>query len=149
MWIYEFGSELFPTVGKSSLANATCKKVSPNTGSHVLLSTAPHAHNTHWYQCRFMLPSPIAVNATQRVTGKLKFTVNERSSYNVEMELRLDGASPPVVSRNVVDLADPFYHYLQTPAASYLDHDHAQQGAAEAQWGDAGAAGAHPAQAWS
>ena len=37
-------------------------------------------------------------------------------------------------------------HY---PAASYLDHDHAQQGAAEAQWGDAGAAGAHPAQAWS
>lgn len=33
--------------------------------SVVTLSTAPEAPQTHWYQCRLMLETPLAVNATQ------------------------------------------------------------------------------------
>ena len=33
--------------------------------SIVTLSTAPEAPQTHWYQCRLMLETPLAVNATQ------------------------------------------------------------------------------------
>lgn len=33
--------------------------------SIVTLSTAPELPQTHWYQCRLMLETPLAVNATQ------------------------------------------------------------------------------------
>lgn len=100
----------------------------------VPLTTAPHAHGTHWYQCRFMLQEPIAVNRSQRLTGKLHFTVSEKSSYMVAMEVRLDGTE--VVATNTIDLADQFYHYLQQPAANYFDQAQQDQYS-------------QPAQAWS
>ena len=54
--------------------------------SKVVLSTGPHAPGTHWYQCRLLLPQPIAVNAGQSVSGVLNFKANEHYSYDIEME---------------------------------------------------------------
>lgn len=54
--------------------------------AHVTLSTAPDAPGTHWYQCRLLLPTPIAVNASQTVSGNLHFVANTKFSYDIEME---------------------------------------------------------------
>lgn len=54
--------------------------------SRVVLSTAPEAPGTHWYQCRLLLSTPIAVNATQVVTGNLHFVANKKFSYDIDME---------------------------------------------------------------
>lgn len=43
--------------------------------AHVWLNTAPTHPATHWYQCRLLLRQPLAVNATQVVTGTLHFKV--------------------------------------------------------------------------
>nr|CCA27260.1 histonearginine methyltransferase putative [Albugo laibachii Nc14] len=78
--------------------------------SRVVLSTAPNAPGTHWYQCRLLLPEPIAVNTTQSVSGSLHFKANEKYSYDIVMEVRLEGTS--IASRNVIHLQDQMYHYL-------------------------------------
>ncbi len=51
----------------------------------VVLSTSPSTPGTHWYQCRLLLQEPIAVNATQTVSGHLKMTVNDKFSYHIVM----------------------------------------------------------------
>ena len=61
------------------------------TDAHVTLSTAPDAPGTHWYQCRLLLSEPIAVNASQTVSGFLKFVASTKTSYMVTMTLKLDG----------------------------------------------------------
>ena len=42
----------------------------------VVLNTAPDHPGTHWYQCRLLFAEPLAVNASQRVTGLLEFDAN-------------------------------------------------------------------------
>ena len=51
----------------------------------VRLSTSPREPATHWYQCRLLLPQPIAVNRTQIVSGLMKMVANERKSYTISL----------------------------------------------------------------
>merc|ERR1712176_882886 len=53
----------------------------------VVLSTSPKAPGTHWYQSRLLLRRPIAVNPGQTVSGTLSFKVNDRLSYDVEVNV--------------------------------------------------------------
>jgi histone-arginine methyltransferase CARM1 len=76
----------------------------------VVLSTAPECPTTHWYQCRLMFDSPLAVNKGQTVVGSLTFEANNQFSYNVKMFAMIDGTS--VQTENVVHLHDQLYHYL-------------------------------------
>ena len=55
------------------------------TSAEIVLSTAPYSAGTHWYQCRFCLENPIAVNIGQEVKGVLDMKVNDDKSYDVNM----------------------------------------------------------------
>ena len=54
--------------------------------SRVVLTTAPDEPGTHWYQCRLLLSTTIAVNATQWISGNLHFVANKKFSYDIQME---------------------------------------------------------------
>ncbi|KAJ8542470.1 hypothetical protein ON010_g12344 [Phytophthora cinnamomi] len=54
--------------------------------ARVVLSTAPHDAGTHWYQCRLLLTTPVAVNASQSVSGNLHFVANKKFSYDIDIE---------------------------------------------------------------
>ena len=80
------------------------------TDSHVCLTTAPDQPGTHWYQCRLLLATPIAVNASQTLTGSLRFVASSKTSYTVTLRLELEGCG--IVSENKINLADqraPFF----------------------------------------
>lgn len=62
---------------------------------------------------RLLLKEPIAVNASQTVSGSLKFVASSKVSYVITMTLYLDGTH--ITSSCKVNLADQMYHYL-TPA---------------------------------
>lgn len=78
--------------------------------STVVLSTGPECPGTHWYQCRLLLPEPLAVNRTQTVSGTLKFDANESYSYELTLTVHLDGTQ--IMSKNYIHLQDQCYHYL-------------------------------------
>lgn len=59
------------------------------SSSEVVLSTAPYSSGTHWYQCRFCLENPIAVNMGQSVSGVLDMKVNDDKSYDVTLNSRI------------------------------------------------------------
>lgn len=83
-----------------------------------VLSTAPTARPTHWYQIRFLFIRPLAVNPSQRVTGTLTMTGNAYQSYHIDVEAAIDGTD--IATRSVtLDLKDPDYRYHSNPAASY------------------------------
>lgn len=77
------------------------------------LSTGPNSPGTHWYQCRLLFRHPIAVNATQRLVGKMSATVNDRLSYDLDVCLTLDGTA--IQTQQTIRLDDQMYHYLQSP----------------------------------
>jgi len=83
------------------------------TVEKVILSTAPHAPGTHWYQSRLLLRRPLAVNAGQRVTGSLVFAANDRLSYDITIKLALFGTD--IETEQVIRLDDQMYHYLGAP----------------------------------
>ena len=90
----------------------------------VTLSTSPKAPPTHWYQLRLMLGQPLAVNAGQVVSGEVRMRVNARFSYDVDVFAQLDGVTLPngsaIRSSNEgIDLSNPYYHYLSSPAAAH------------------------------
>ncbi|KAF1779314.1 S-adenosyl-L-methionine-dependent methyltransferase [Phytophthora cactorum] len=66
--------------------------------------------------CRLLLSTPVAVNASQSVSGNLHFVANKKFSYDIDLEVRLDGTS--IVSRNHIRLHDQMYHYLYSPGAA-------------------------------
>lgn len=45
--------------------------------NQVILSTAPEAPATHWYQTRLLLREPVGVNKGQKLTGLLKLIANK------------------------------------------------------------------------
>lgn len=81
--------------------------------SVVTLSTSPRCRTTHWYQCRFVLKKPIAVNVGQRIKGYLEFSANEYFSYDVDIYVKLLGLSPSesvvIETRNHIKLQDQHF----------------------------------------
>ena len=72
------------------------------------LSTGPEHPATHWYQCRLLLREPLAVNATQTVSGVLRFKANKRLSYDITLDAFLDGTH--ITSKNTIQLHNQMYH---------------------------------------
>ncbi len=59
-----------------------------------VLSTSPQSDTTHWYQVRFLLDHPIAVNIGQVVRGEMAFAANDQRSHDIEVRIGLDGCTP-------------------------------------------------------
>jgi hypothetical protein len=87
------------------------------TNSHVVLSTAPWCPGTHWYQIRFLLETPLAVNAGQHIEGSIKMEANNLQSYYVRLFMQIQGTS---ISSEApcIDLKDPEYRFY-TSANAY------------------------------
>mmetsp|Transcript_106948 Transcript_106948/g.300759 ORF Transcript_106948/g.300759 Transcript_106948/m.300759 type:complete len:554 (-) Transcript_106948:133-1794(-) len=101
----------------------------------VLLSTAPWCPGTHWYQIRFLLETPLAVNAGQHIEGTLTMQANNLQSYNLSIKSRIQGTSICSDAQGI-DLKDPEYRFYTSPnaycppgTASALQTQAAQPGA--------------------
>lgn len=79
----------------------------------VTLSTAPWCPGTHWYQIRFLLETPLAVNAGQRIEGTLKMEANKIQSYYVRVHMQIKGTSISSESAQI-DLKDPEYRFYSS-----------------------------------
>ncbi|RLN81170.1 hypothetical protein BBJ28_00009367 [Nothophytophthora sp. Chile5] len=74
--------------------------------ARVVLSTAPQDTGTHWYQCRLLLATPVAVNSSQSVSGNLHFVANKKFSYDIDLEGGLVSAVPTAFSVAVLQASD-------------------------------------------
>jgi hypothetical protein len=90
----------------------------------VVLPTGPSHPGTHWYQCRLLLPAPLAVNAGQRIAGVLHMVANERWSYNLTLSMSLPGSEHaavdgvPVSGTATAALQDQLYYYMTAATAT-------------------------------
>jgi len=92
--------------------------------ARITLSTGPHCAGTHWYQSRFVMKEPLAVNAGQTVVGVLHMDAHEKYSYNCIIEASIQGTSAPAVSRIAkVNLQDQHYAYMAAPPAPAPEPD--------------------------
>jgi len=87
----------------------------------VTLSTGPHSEGTHWYQSRFMMKEPIAVNAGQVVEGHLLMDAHDKYSYNCTIEASIKDT--PVKQTAKVNMQDQHYAYMNPTAGPVLDPD--------------------------
>jgi len=79
----------------------------------VVLSTAPWCPGTHWYQIRFLLEVPLAVNAGQRIVGVLKMEANNVQSYYISLSMKIKGTD--ICSEALcIDLKDPEYRFYSS-----------------------------------
>ena len=65
--------------------------VGPDARLASLLSTAPDAEGTHWYQTRFLFPRPLAINQGQVLMGTIEFRANPSRSYDIGLSMHLEG----------------------------------------------------------
>eukprot|EP00831_Metopus_contortus_P084751 TRINITY_DN9694_c0_g1_i2.p1 TRINITY_DN9694_c0_g1~~TRINITY_DN9694_c0_g1_i2.p1 ORF type:complete len:184 (-),score=53.47 TRINITY_DN9694_c0_g1_i2:123-674(-) len=84
----------------------------------VVLSTSPAASPTHWYQMRFLLPVPIAVNPGQRVKGNLRMIANKEQSFDITITLSIPELN--LTSIGHYDLKDPEYRWNFNTKASQV-----------------------------
>jgi histone-arginine methyltransferase CARM1 len=80
----------------------------------VTLSTNPTCPGTHWYQIRFLLQTPLAVNAGQRIEGTLKMKANNLQSYYLNIHAKIEGTTV-FQEAPCVDLKDPEYRFYSSP----------------------------------
>lgn len=59
------------------------------TQQFVVLSTSPLSAPTHWYQMRFLLEQPIAVNPGQTVVGNLTMKANKEQTFDIKLTLTI------------------------------------------------------------
>lgn len=79
------------------------------TAHKVPLSTSPYTAGTHWYQCRFLLEDPLAVNRGQTVSGSMHFVANDKYSYDITLNITLDGVG--ITRTAKFSLADQYFAY--------------------------------------
>lgn len=83
------------------------------SGNTTCLSTGPSDPATHWYQCRLLVQEPLAVNAGQRIGGKLCMSANEKYSYDLILTVSILGTAEPAVTRTSrINLQDQMYAYI-------------------------------------
>lgn len=73
-----------------------------------VLSTAPGAAGTHWYQTRFLVRSPLQVAPGAHVKGSLEFIAHQRRSYFVQLEVSASDSDIKAVG-SLIDLRDAWY----------------------------------------
>lgn len=101
----------------------------------VVLSTGPNDATTHWYQVRCLLQNVIVVKLGDTLKGRCTLIANKRQSYDVTIELILEGrnGAAPITRTNTLDLKNPYfrygggntncpYVYMQSPSEEYWAH---------------------------
>ncbi|KAK2718669.1 hypothetical protein QYM36_005863 [Artemia franciscana] len=107
----------------------------------VWLSTAPTEPLTHWYQVRCLLEQPFLARQGQLLVGKVLLVANKRQSYDVTIDVRIEGTN--ISSVNTLDLKNPYFRYTgQAPSAP---PGQSTTSPAEAYWSQLDAQGARQA----
>ncbi|KAI3386574.1 hypothetical protein SNEBB_009490 [Seison nebaliae] len=75
------------------------------------LTTAPGQPLTHWYQVRCCLPNPIFVFKGEILKGHIEMIANKKQSYDIKMEMFVDGREGITRSTNELDLKNPYFRY--------------------------------------
>lgn len=76
----------------------------------IWLSTAPTEPLTHWYQVRCLLNTPLFTKIDQKLVGKVILEANPRQSYDVTIDLMIEGF-PDTRTTNCLDLKNPYFRY--------------------------------------